>query len=1643
MYFYDDPDDEEENSVINDEQENEQTAQEAQTDETQGEEPEEQGDQGGQRGDGLASSLEDLASKKSEIENGKAEENLADSSGVDNPPKSRSSDGNDSKGSSKTSEGNDKPEGLKTGGGNPVETAKTGGLDKGNIASAALKGAGEDGAQGAAKEALKETAKQEAKKQFMKMGGQAFMNSLSAAIAPLIPWIVLIVLLIIIVVGIVMFFVAVPGQIVGKFKNLGNNVIKAWSAMIQGGDEVVSTSQIAEVAAYVEKMGYDLKGEGFVSSDKTAEDIPQTISDIESWTSTDYNPELAEAGNLSELLIADENQGVIRRNDTGDVVDLNSDPILTYIISDNQCYMIKNFNVNLDEMTGGHGDFWGNLLAAVAVVAGVLVAILVPGGILISAFLGLATTAGVAGASYLAVTLQSNPDWGNGLISIYHEESLGKAGAYYDQMEKGSIYLDANTKKLSVQRGWSNGAYTFDVDGWSGRYGMPLEFLLSVHLATQMPDLAIDMATSFDTDVEVLLHEVNGTMTAGVLKSTATGTNDEDFITYAEVADIGKAERSLLSAAWEGVLDFVNFIGGVFTGGGDIWTDEELDQLAFNDRALGKLLDMGMYHSESCTCCYHIEGSKADASADDACEGDADNVYDDKGNVTDEHVFCDACKERVMKLIAAIKVCNDKEWESYTPYISKVTDHWFRDVYFVMNDDEYDTPNGESEFAQNVIQVDEDYFYETNERWTMYEVWEEGESMPEGFEVGDYKLYDPDNMNSPSTKTLAEVQEINEKIANGDTSVTRLVKKAITQNLDKTTGIENFSGWSAYEITDKETGDEIPWEKMSVDKNAKGELLEPAVYKGEVAENPDDILIYYKETRPADVKQVEDGQRTETNPTIKDMFLNRAYYRYDGSTTRADAIYEDRIATADSTDQYNKENDPRNPDLIAKVNITKDSLGAFSILENTHTLDADYVYRDFKELIVELNYFDKEDLSDKVAEVMQWPIPECGSAGWPIRKYEKGETFYGTLINSKVDLDYMKEIDVKKAEVQLNNLKEEVPLEGEGVETTPTSGITNGLQATNNSASNSWVVGAVSSSANPSISVDQFVQTGYDVHKIMEDGGGWDYCILNPSDGCNHKYGHSCGLNSTIQEAQEQYHNTCCATFTSWVLKEAGFDLSNHPNMHGATSSYNWCKDNGWTEITDYNSLEAGDFLFNAQGEDSSNIGDIGHVQMLGNDGEWLNAGSVNAINDPPKSYKAGFIIGMRPPLNGVGQPFEGYEPEQAVVAPITGKIVDYGQVTRKNEETGEDEKVDFIKIQAIDHYTTSGKGKTVLSECTDAEKTYEENNTDSTQKEGYDYFYEEYRGVIDGCVLYMEGFDLTLDETLAASDMESDEVTQYEANPVYNMTNNIKEAQAYWREDAKSAALPFFKDGEDIYIKEGTVIGKTSADAEGFPPEIITDESGMPTSENPKGNGNYIRLILRDLEDSIMEDVESYFNIEDTNMSKTQPYQAQPGDLELLANLLHHEGCEAYFKTRSVFSGKPEQARDASRVTGYVLLNRAILNYGGHGTTIREQILAPGQYSTAYDVTEGEADYCDLCLANAEWCLTYDCNSVTSPTSNQPMPRNVVGQSGWCQCSSDIGEFNCWWWVDTTGDGAKTEHSGSGSAFDTFYCINSSFPSS
>lgn len=131
------------------------------------------------------------------------------------------------------------------------------------------------------------------------------------------------------------------------------------------------------------------------------------------------------------------------------------------------------------------------------------------------------------------------------------------------------------------------------------------------------------------------------------------------------------------------------------------------------------------------------------------------------------------------------------------------------------------------------------------------------------------------------------------------------------------------------------------------------------------------------------VVQVKDAVRGLTNQTTKDLF-SKKYYIYDGTISKAKEIQRARKAGDES--------------IKEKVQFTKNSLQAFTILEETETLDAQYIYRDLKELVIELGYFEKEDFYEIEKRVLEWPIPDYVPAEWPNKKVEKNVLEYGTLI---------------------------------------------------------------------------------------------------------------------------------------------------------------------------------------------------------------------------------------------------------------------------------------------------------------------------------------------------------------------------------------------------------------------------------------------------------------------------------------------------------------------------------------------------------------------------------------------------------------------------------------------------------------------
>ena len=158
--------------------------------------------------------------------------------------------------------------------------------------------------------------------------------------------------------------------------------------------------------------------------------------------------------------------------------------------------------------------------------------------------------------------------------------------------------------------------------------------------------------------------------------------------------------------------------------------------------------------------------------------------------------------------------------------------------------------------------------------------------------------------------------------------------------------------------------------------------------------------------------QLAEPEVTGPNEAIKTLFKGGTvtmdgetyefpgeYYRYDG--TRRTAL---KIANAKAFDEgkssYTFQNkvisEVHNPNEEGEWEIYKqpvtfatedadgnksynDAFTAFAILENVHSLEADTVYRLFKELVIELNYFTREDFMKPLTQVLLWPVERVGS----------------------------------------------------------------------------------------------------------------------------------------------------------------------------------------------------------------------------------------------------------------------------------------------------------------------------------------------------------------------------------------------------------------------------------------------------------------------------------------------------------------------------------------------------------------------------------------------------------------------------------------------------------------------------------------
>lgn len=808
-------------------------------------------------------------------------------------------------------------------------------------------------------------------------------GSLMAPLAHIIMAALPIIILVIIIIGIILFFLTMPGMVMENLKALLKNIGNTLAAFF-GADttEMIDETEIYETLDYLEEMGYDLKSFGFLT-DYMTEDmmVGKTKSELER-----DGVYLNDDETVDDLKVED---GVIRGSD-GTIRKAASDFIFTYIMSDNYIYTLKNDNLaiksaNPNDSTNWFVKFFQSLAAGVMKVYNA-----VYGPIF----------------DLLGVTDAAVDAWGKGLILIAKDNGVGvmdhvlNTGSFW---EGTKVKIDANSKTMTIQRNEflnNNRPLEFSLDGWTGRYGMPIEFLLSIHISTMMPDLAYDMATTFNTNVHLYLHDISG-------EATTAYKGEEGYVTFEKIniALTGMAGRNFFS-------DIFSSIDNAFLG---------LDEA-------DKAVELGIVppnHPDSCGCVVGTKNTYTDASGvvhtvyeeiEEPAEGEEtdtstikyyyqvtstdpssadgyDRIYIDAtliettGGISS---ICDNCKNYIKKVINLLHDNNDYDFKAYAPYIAKVTNHWYRDVYFVQDD------------TVNFVDYDYDYEALMGERWTLYETYED-----DGPNKGEFKLYKVNEDGSTGdvyNGTLDEARE--EGVA--------VIKKAKTvdESAYEDLGWSDSTGsWTAYEANDDESS--TGYERLFEDEDipADDDTITKAVKQ----------KLYINLATTGNIVQTGEGLRTETNDDIKKMFLQNMYFKY--NETSAEAITELRkqhnikygaLSESDLEKEVTIDGTTyKASDFAEKVSLQQDSLQAFSMLENTHTLDSDYIYRDFKELIVELGYFEKEELTDETPRLLQFLVPQIGSGGYPNRSIDKNENEFGTMLHSKGDNDADQKIMLK------------------------------------------------------------------------------------------------------------------------------------------------------------------------------------------------------------------------------------------------------------------------------------------------------------------------------------------------------------------------------------------------------------------------------------------------------------------------------------------------------------------------------------------------------------------------------------------------------------------------------------------------------
>lgn len=557
--------------------------------------------------------------------------------------------------------------------------------------------------------------------------------------------------------------------------------------------------------------------------------------------------------------------------------------------------------------------------------------------------------------------------------------------------------------------------YAYDLNNWVCKYGKPVEFLVSMHLATGAPDFVYQVATSpaVDTRVYVDLFPVSNSLS--LVTEEGGTTTAMDIINNACDNALPKYKEKI---EWmKGVIDSIP----------DKYKEKEGFQSCYNS----------MKNAEDLSDFFlNFLLLRNMTLAPDYVDGLIPEIYQKKED-TYSRIIIDNEKYEDLATIGLITIkLNDAElgpysysditdirreltkyesqsWNSATPYITKVVNHWYRNQYFTKKDATIDLSTKKTRIyraietatllgSEQARMEDAIFALDGIEEKTLSKYLEEQEKIWKNLTTDDdikttitnkferLKNLDLDlrtkksmiesEIESVASLVSADVYEASikatEDLGNVTTEdgISEYLNKQIEEwaNLsideDKKTQIQNEFDAAKKEITGKITG------------SAYTVTGAPESFWQSIAETSEDTFgggvaeefmtnLWIKETRGADIIQLHNPIFEDNSQYIRN-WLKEKYYIYANPNTSEESTTEGNTTTKTLSD--------------SKVSQGKQYIDGKRALQELETMieqcdgerkDISYMLRDLKELFEDFE-FDLENVEVPAEKVLDNVMPD-------------------------------------------------------------------------------------------------------------------------------------------------------------------------------------------------------------------------------------------------------------------------------------------------------------------------------------------------------------------------------------------------------------------------------------------------------------------------------------------------------------------------------------------------------------------------------------------------------------------------------------------------------------------------------------------